>query len=127
MQSTQLRNVKARILHRHFYVLTRDPETRQCSGSLLLFHIKSTLTNSHYILIYALIPCAFWSLTPRQRHISKTFPFCKSNRGTQKSSGRKSHLSKPLLFVSNQRLPYKLVDLTYFSALLSFVVFLPAS
>ena len=40
----------------------------------------------------------------------KTFPFSSSNRGNLSCNDRKNHLSKPLLFVSNQRLPYKLVD-----------------
>ena len=40
----------------------------------------------------------------------KTFPLSNSNSGTQRCNGWKSHLSKLLLFVPNQRLPYKLVD-----------------
>ena len=44
----------------------------------------------------------------------KTFPFSSSNRGNQSCNDQKSHLSKPLSFVSNQRLPYKLVDKSSF-------------
>ena len=46
----------------------------------------------------------------------KTFLFSSSNRGTQRCNGRKSHLSKLLSFVPNQRLPYKLVEDKYFTS-----------
>ena len=40
----------------------------------------------------------------------KTSPFSSSNWRYQSCDGRKSHLSKQLSFVQNQRLLYKLVD-----------------
>ena len=92
--------------------------TRQCSGSLLLFHIKSTLSKNNTILPNAsLFMLCFYVRfgllfqgTCRKKPDIKTFPFSSSNKETQRCNGRKSQLSKPRSFFPNQRLPYKLVD-----------------
>ena len=107
------------------FLFQNKRSTRQCSGSLLLFHIKSTLTKNNAILgnksLFMLwFPVRFGFLlhsevTYLKKLDVKTFSYSSSNSGTQRCNGRKSHLSKLLSFVPNQRLPYKLVDRCWLS------------
>ena len=96
--------------------------TRQCSGSLLLFHRKSSLSKNNTMLCKTSLfmlwfPVRFGFLihakvTYLKKLDLRTFAFSRGNSGTQRYNDQISHQSKPLSFVPNQRLPYKLVDKT---------------
>ena len=92
--------------------------TRQCSGSLLLFHIKSTLSKNNTILpntslfmlcFYVRFGLLFQG-TCRKKPDIKTVPFSSSNKETQRCNGLKSRLSKLFSLVQKQLQKYSIRD-----------------